>query len=71
MGHVSNKPDQQRHFMPLSMPVRNISKSDSILHGLEIDQSDFDNKLPSTKYKSAVGTHLDGNFHTINKKNTE
>jgi len=25
MGHVSNKPDQQRHFMPLSMPVRNIS----------------------------------------------
>jgi len=26
MGHVSNKPDQQRHFMPLSMPVRNISE---------------------------------------------
>ena len=25
MGHVSNKPSQQRHSMPLSTPARNIS----------------------------------------------
>jgi len=25
MNHVSNKPDQHRHFMPLSTTVRNVS----------------------------------------------
>ena len=35
MGHVSNKPDQQRHFMPLSTTVRNISYIISIRHTLK------------------------------------
>ena len=46
MGHVSNKPDQQRHFMPLSTPVRNISYLMKYLFGggrfLGLNENCFD-----------------------------
>ncbi len=43
----------------------NANAVDSILEGLKIDQSDFEDRLNDTGYARGVGTRLDGNFHTI------
>jgi transposase-like protein len=42
-----------------------------MIHGLKIDQQDFENRLEQTSYHRGVGTCFDGNFHTIYRESSD